>query len=312
MGQPDISVLIPARNERGKIATTIRSIARARTTEARVEFVVVDDSSTDDTVGSLMAAMPQLLDEPRIDVRLCTLEERVGTYRCRNHAAKFASADLLFITDAHVAFSEGWDEELLRHAAPDRIVAGTVTHQAQAFRGYGCRLLVPLMRTSWNLEPASPDAAVEVAVCTATALPKRLFQQIGGYDPGMLLYGGGEAEFSVRAWLSGAQVCCLPTLEVEHEFKPREVFRAFMAKMRPFWVHNCIRFGLLYLSELGCLQLLRYYARAFPAYFQQAMSLIDESDLWVRRAALEKTQQHPFEWFVERFGIKNQVGGEII
>src|SRR5215469_13102409 len=126
MPRPDISVLIPARNERDRVATTIRAIARARTTEARVEFVVVDDSSSDDTVANLMAAVPSLLDEPRIDVRLCTLDERVGTYRCRNQAARLATAEVLFLTDAHVAFSTGWDEELFRHIRPRRIVAGTV------------------------------------------------------------------------------------------------------------------------------------------------------------------------------------------
>lgn len=312
MSCPDISVLIPARNERDRIAPTVRAIARARTTEARVEFVVVDDSSTDDTVDNLMAEVPRLLDEPRIDVRLCTLDERVGTYRCRNQAAKLACADVLFLTDAHVAFSTGWDEELLRHIRPRRIVAGTVTNSSSAFRGYGCRLMVPLMRTSWNPEPSAPDTAVQVAVCSASAMTRALFKELGGYDPGMILYGGGEAEFSVRAWLSGAEVHCLPSLEVEHEFKPRDVFRSFMVRMRPFWVHNCIRFGLLYLSERGCLQLLRYYARAFPAYFQQALSLIAESDLWTRRAALERARTQPFEWFVERFGMRNQMGGEII
>ena len=62
--QPDISVVIPAHNERSRIASTIHSIARARTSGARVELVVVDDASTDGTVANLVSALPRLLDEP--------------------------------------------------------------------------------------------------------------------------------------------------------------------------------------------------------------------------------------------------------
>jgi cellulose synthase/poly-beta-1,6-N-acetylglucosamine synthase-like glycosyltransferase len=78
--EPDISVLIPVRNEGHRVARTIQAIARARSTDARVEFVVVDDASTDGSMTNLVRAMPRLLDEPRIDVRVCQLPEHSGNY----------------------------------------------------------------------------------------------------------------------------------------------------------------------------------------------------------------------------------------
>src|ERR1700735_2344765 len=113
MPLPDISVVIPARNEGAKLAPTIQSIARARTTEARVEFVIVDDASIDDTVACLVAAVPELLKEARIDIQVHRLGDHEGIYKTRNHAASFASGEILFGTDAHVRFSEGWDELVL-------------------------------------------------------------------------------------------------------------------------------------------------------------------------------------------------------
>jgi glycosyltransferase involved in cell wall biosynthesis len=309
VARPDISVLIPARNEKSKVAATIKAISRARTSGARVEFVVVDDASTDGTVTDLVAAIPSLMEESKIDVRVCSLDRRVGNFQCRNQAAAIASADIFFITDAHVEFSEGWDEEVLRHMHPNRMLAATVTQKDTPFRGYGCSLLVPLMRTSWNQQARE---AVPVSVCSATIIGRELFQKLGGYDPGMLLWGGGGPEFSVRAWLHGAEVCSLASVEVQHEFKTPQVFANFMASIRLYWVHNCIRFGLLYLTELGCLQLLRYYARAFPAFFQQALQLIEDSDVWIRRAALEHAQQRSFAWFVRHFDMNNQAGGAIV
>lgn len=310
--RPEISVLIPARNEKGRIAPTIQAIARARTTGARVEFVVVDDASTDHCLDELAAAAPRLLEERKIDIRACRLNEHSGNYRARNQAAAIASADVLFITDAHVQFSAGWDELVLRFVRPDRVLAGTTVQRGTGFRGYGCRLLVPLMSTSWNRDRGAGLIQVPIAACHATALPRDLFMRLGGYDPGMIQYGGGEPEFSVRAWLQGAEILALADLEVYHEFKGKQKLSRYLAEIRTYWVHNCLRFGLLYLNEPGCLQLLRYHALAYPAVFQAALSLVHTSDVWQRRDWLEGRRSRPFEWFVSHFGLKDQGGGDIL
>lgn len=309
--QPDISVLIPARNERSRLAPTIEAIAGARTTDARVEFVVVNDASTDGCIESLVAAAPRLLEHPKIDIRVSRLDSHSGIYRARNEAARLATADVLFMTDGHVRFSHGWDECVLRNVREDRVIAGTTSQDGTSFRGYGCSLLVPFMGTSWNTSAEAAPFAVHVAACHATVLPRQLFERLGGYDEGMVIYGAGEPEFSVRAWLNGAEVIAVPQLEVQHRFKPKDEFSQFMSSVRPHWVHNCLRFGLLYLSELGCLQLLRHYARLSP-YFQQAALAVARSDVWLRRRNLEQLRVRSFDWFVETFQLRNQVGGPII
>jgi glycosyltransferase involved in cell wall biosynthesis len=310
--RPDISVIIPARNEGAKLAPTLRSIARGRVTDSRLEFVIVDDASTDDTVANLMAAAPDLLKERRIEIKVHRSPQRLGIYRARNLAASLATAHVLFGTDAHVRVSPGWDAAIYRHIGPDRILAGITTQAGSAFRGYGCHLLVPFMGTCWNSGPIQGTAPAPVATCHATVMMRDLFVRLGGYDPGMILYGAGEPEFSVRAWLHGAEIIVVEELRVEHEFKPRDELDRFIAAVRPFWVHNCLRFGLLYLSEPGCLQLLRFYARTFPSVFPSALRRISRSDVWQRRSYLEGQRQRSFAWFVDHFGIRNQAGGEII
>jgi glycosyltransferase involved in cell wall biosynthesis len=311
MGRPDISVVIPARNEGGRLAPTIRSIARARTTDARLEFIIADDASTDDTTASLLKAVPELLNEKWIDIRVLRLEKQAGIYRARNQAAAEASAEILFGTDAHVRFSRGWDEVVLRRIAPDRILAGVTTQKKSGFKGYGCDLVVPFMGTQWRCDPASPSQ-VQVAPCHATVIPRKLFQSLGGYDAGMRLYGAGEPEFSVRAWLHGAEVVICEELQVEHHFKPKSELMKFWSQVRPFWIHNCLRFGVLYLSEAGCLQMMRYHAQKFPEFFPAAMRQLAQSDVLQRRQRLEQTQQRSFDWFVTYFGLRNELGGEIL
>jgi glycosyltransferase involved in cell wall biosynthesis len=309
---PDISVLIPARNEDDRVGKTIQSIARARTTDARIEFMIVDDASEDDCVDQLLAAMPELLDEPRIDIRLESLDQHTGVYGVRNRAAAHAGADILFMTDAHVRFSSGWDRLVLENVRPDRVLAATILHGATGARGYGCRLVVPFMGTHWNPNPVEGLAPVQIAPCSGTALPKALFDRLGGYDRGMLAYGAGEPEFSVRAWLHGAEIQIVGDLEVEHRFKPQDEMLDFIQKVRNFWVHNCIRFGLLYLSELSCLQLLAYYAKTFPSITPGALAMVEHSDVWERRTLLETQRKRSFDWFVERFGVTDELGRKIL
>jgi hypothetical protein len=223
-----------------------------------------------------------------------------------------AAADTLFITDAHVRFSEGWDELVMKHIGPNTILSGVTTQKGSEFRGYGCDLVVPCMGTSWNQVPVDGAAYVPVAPCHATVIAKDLFNRLGGYDSGMILYGAGEPEFSIRAWLHGSEVVVVEGLHVEHEFKAKDELTRFLGKVRPLWLHNCLRFGFLYLSELGCMQMLRYYSRTFPTIFAEALRRVNESDVWQRRKFLETRHQRSFDWLVNYFGMKDQAGGEII
>jgi hypothetical protein len=52
---------------------------------------------------------------------------RSGAPRTRNYAASLASADIPFITDAHVRVSPGWDDVIDQRVSADRILAGTVS-----------------------------------------------------------------------------------------------------------------------------------------------------------------------------------------
>lgn len=310
--RPDISVVIPAHNEGARLAGTIDSIASARTTDARVEIVIADDKSSDDTEAHLRAAWPDLSRHDRLDVHLSLLPDRRGVPRTRNHAASLATADVLFITDAHVRFPVGWDAIVQEYLRPDRILAGAVTQANTTFVGYGCQLVVPFMGTYWNKEPVGSPVEVQIAACPATVLSRDLFNRLGGYDDGMIMYGAAEPEFSLRAWLYGAEVMLVPQLLVEHRFKPPDERVAFVRSVREHMVCNSLRFGLLYADEDGAFQLLRYYALKFPNLFQQALATVERSDVWSRRAELEAMLARPFSWFIDHFGLKDKAGGEIL
>jgi len=308
----DISVVIPAHNEGSRLPGTIASIAETRTTQARVEIVIADDQSDDGTEQHLQAAWPRLSRFPRLDVVVSRTPERSGVPRSRNHAARRASADILFITDAHVRFPHAWDALAFKHVRSDRMLAGAIGEATSAFVGYGCRLVVPFMGTYWNRERPPRPVPVQIAACPATVVTRELFERLGGYDDAMVMYGAAEPEFSVRAWLSGAEIVVVPQLLVQHVFKPPQERAAFIRAARPHMVANGLRFGLLYASDPGALQLLRYYALKFPNLFREAFAEVERSDVWERRARLQRELKYPFSWFVERFELRDQAGGEIL
>ena len=304
------SIVMPAHDEADRIAPTIASIAGTRSLPGPLEVVIVDDASTDGCCARLASDFPGLgLDD--VSVRVITMPTRVGVPNARNVAARASTGSILFITDAHVRFTPGWDRIVLEHLDDDRILAGTIVDPTSAFRGYGCDLIVPFMGTRWRREHPRAIQPVQVASSAATVLTRSLFDRIDGYDQGMLLYAAAEPEFSLRAWLTGAEIVSVPHLEVAHRFKTKPERDALLESARPFMIHNSLRFGLIYLDEARAFQMLRHFAMMFPMQVREAYRLLLESDVWDRRATLAERLRHTFDWFVERFDLRDQIGAEL-
>ena len=104
----------------------------------------------------------------------------------------------------------------------------------------------------------------------------------------------------------------VPEFVVHHRFKPRTERTTFVQQMRQNLVHNALRFGLIYQSEAGAMQLLRYYAEKFPNHFAHAIAEVDSSDVWSRRAELKQQLLHDFAWYVDRFDLKDQARQDIL
>lgn len=306
MPTPRIGVVVPVRNESANLQQTLESIVGQRTTDEPIELIVVDDASSDGCTDVLA------VDDASVHLRVHRLSTRRGVAVARNRGADIASAEILFITDSHVRFPPGWDEYVLDHVHENTVVAATITDAESSFEGHGCTLVVPFMGTRWNREKTLQGESVQIASSAGTVLHRDLFERIGGYDEDMLYYGGIEPEFSVRAWLSGARITAHPSLTVEHQFKERSRRNRFIDEMRPFMIHNNLRFGLLYLNKLASLQMVRHFSQLFPGQIQQALQLVADSTVWDRRDHLASSLAHDFDWFVDRFDVTDQVGERII
>jgi len=298
-----ISVVIPARNESDRLSATLRSFIQGRRAGIPVEFVIVDDGSTDGCCLNFTPEAQALSQLPGVSVQVCGLAEPHGNYVARNVGAGQASGDVLFITDAHVAVLPGWDELVVGGMSPGSINVATICTPSQGWAGYGCRLVYPDMGTRWHRRAPSPGEHVAIAPCAGTIITRELFLQLGGYDSGMRVYFGGEPEFSVRAWLLGADVRCLPFVRILHRFKPRGEYSSYTQSVRTMMIHNALRFASLYLSEARIKEVRGYYARRFPAQAATAAGWLQPAEIARTRNSIERRSVRSFDWFARHFPV---------
>jgi len=115
-----VSVIIPARNEARSIAGLIRAVQEQAPPGWRVEVVLVDDGSTDDTAAVARAAGARVLE----------LGQRAGGGNpavARNRGALAATGDPLVFLDADCLPASHWLRRLLEgHEAGAAVVGGAL------------------------------------------------------------------------------------------------------------------------------------------------------------------------------------------
>jgi glycosyltransferase involved in cell wall biosynthesis len=301
--RPDVSIVIPTRYDTASLPATITSFLEQRSDRTRLEFVIVDDASPLGVDGrALMRSLDLVARDASITV--AAPGRHIGIPQARNLGARCARADRLFITDAHVAVERDWDAVVAEYTRPRRVLAATIVHDETGACGFGAGLQMPGMTMVWNDTSTGDLGPVQVAASSGMVLDRNLYWSLGGFDEGMVMYGSAEPEFSVRAWLRGAEILNVSRLRVHHRFRSALERHRTVTENLPFVLQNRLRFALLYLDEDGVLRILRDMARSHPApSVSQACDLVEASDVWSRRIALRERELLSFSWFARRFGF---------
>jgi glycosyltransferase involved in cell wall biosynthesis len=303
-GRPDISVVTPTRYDTQALPRTIESFLDTRSLGTKLEFVIVDDASPLGVDGDALDRLFSLR-ERNASITVVQPGGHIGITQARNLGARHASGDWLFVTDAHVQVTPGWDAIIREYARIKRILAATIVSDETGGQGFGASLEVPSLTIRWNPEPVGDLAPVQVASSAGMVIDRQLYSSLGGFDPGMPFYGPHEAEFSVRAWLRGAEVLNLPGLQVLHRFRSAEEIDETLRADLHLVLHNRLRFALLYLPSDLVLKMVRDMTTDYPVQVvAQACDLVASSDVWTRRSLLRKKELLSFGWFSRKFGLE--------
>ena len=182
-----ISVIIPFRNESAALPSLLAGLARQDHPADALEFIFVDDHSTDDSAAIVSAAGLPFLN-------LLTLPE--GTFGKKNAltlGVGAATGELLVFTDADCHHPPGWLSEVNRSFSSD-----------QVRMAIGLVRMLPYGWQSLEFSALSAITAVTTMIgrpvlCNGANLACRRadFLQAGGYE-GNLHIASGDDEFLMR------------------------------------------------------------------------------------------------------------------
>lgn len=96
---PCVSILVPVHNEGAILDGKIRDIASMEYPKSKIEVMLIDDNSTDDSARIGRAAIT----ESGVNGRVIQNETRIGVNACYNRGVTEAQYDYILTTDADVA-----------------------------------------------------------------------------------------------------------------------------------------------------------------------------------------------------------------
>lgn len=285
-----LSLVLVSHNEGPHLRATLDNLLE--TSPAGTEAIVVDDLSTDGSADFLASGYA--------GARLLRPPSRLGAPAARNHGAAAATGDVIVFSDAHVEAQRGWFEAL--RAVLDRPEVGMVgpvvsSLQNRDVKGYGRSWLDATLAWKWLGKQADSPYAVPMLPGCFFAVERRLFEENGGFDDGILIWGNEAAELCLRIWCRGYECRLVPAVDVAHLFRPTFTYEYSWELA----LHNSLRLGVAHFNRRRLERLVDRTSRipCFPA----AMARVLDSDAWARRAQVQAARQRDDDWFFDRFGV---------
>ncbi len=238
---PLVSVIIPVRNDARRLAVCFRSLADSDYPADRVEVIVVDNGSTDDSAEVARAAGAKVLVCPG---------QRVGALR--NRGAEIAQGEILALVDSDHEVPAGW-----LSAGVQELVDDPELHMV------GAPYLPPpdgtWVQRVWSLHRLRNVARGETVWLASgnLFLRKHDFDRIGGFDESLV--AAEDVDLCVRLKEAGGRIVSDMRLANIHHGEPKTLAHFFRKELwrgssgiRAFFAHG------MPLHELPSL--------AFPVY----------------------------------------------
>uniref|UniRef100_A0A914W963 Polypeptide N-acetylgalactosaminyltransferase n=1 Tax=Plectus sambesii TaxID=2011161 RepID=A0A914W963_9BILA len=232
---PTTSVIIVYHNEAfSSLLRTVTSVINRSPKEVLKEIILVDDYSSREF---LKTALDKYVATLQVPIKVIRATERVGLIRARLMGAAEAKGDVLTFLDSHCECTNGWLEPLLGRIKEDRKAVVCPVIDVINDRTFAYQKGIELFRGgfNWNLQfrwyavppheikRRSVDGTSPIASPTMAgglfSIDRKYFEELGGYDHEMDIWGGENLEISFRIWQCGGRVEILPCSHVGHVFR---------------------------------------------------------------------------------------------
>ena len=177
---PRVSVVIPVRNRPDEIRACLDSLVALDYPGARLEIIVVDDASTDETPAAVAAY-------GRGSVRLLAQKQHRGQSECRNVGARAGTGELVAFIDSDCIADAAWLRTLVRDLDDRAVVATGGSVREASPDGWLKRYEAAASPLHMGETAARvlPGSGVEFLPSCNVVVRKQVFLEAGGFDPSL-------------------------------------------------------------------------------------------------------------------------------
>lgn len=209
MNHIDVSVIICVRNGAKTLARQLNALDN-QVDHPPFEVVVVDNGSTDDTVG-VFERWHEARDAAKAPARLIRAHERPSIPYARNQGALAARGRIFAYCDADDRVSTRWVGALHRALSDDGMVGGRIEGVSPS--GQPLPETFPHGLTATSYLPHAGNCNL--------AVTRRCFAEVGGYDESLPRYGFEDVDICWRAQEAGFPLTYCPEAVIFFSVSPK-------------------------------------------------------------------------------------------
>lgn len=232
---PPAAVVIIFRDELASIVLrTVYSVLQMSPEKLLKEIVLVDDGSEDKILRLAISIHANALEK----VRVVRHEVPRGLMMARQSGVEAVTADYFIILDGHMEVTPGWLQPLIYRLVqePKAMLCshvGAVDGQTFEFRIGDDIYVFPffdplnlnqmfaeyrkdfLQQRNHSVAPIPAGTVQGMMIVMKT----QFFHDLGGFDPGMMIWGSEQMELSIKVWMCGGRVEMVPCSIVGHMYR---------------------------------------------------------------------------------------------
>lgn len=212
MGDPEISVVIPAFERTRALQGCLHALASQTLSPSEFEVIVCDDGSRPPIREALAPTLVALAD--RLCLRVIR-QDHAGPAAARNAGAHAARGRYLAFTDDDCRPEPEWLERLLHHFAmrPEALLGGGLRTTAGSDRY--ARATQAIM--DFVYDDQERRNGLRVFSTSNLALPASGFKGLGGFSSTFKRAAGEDYDLCARWYASGGEIAYAPDAVVAHD-----------------------------------------------------------------------------------------------